>query len=100
MKKTNKMMRILSIIALTLCLVVTLGITVFAAEDTNVAKIGDTEYATLQAAMTEANKAAGDYTITLLKDSAEVFTFAQKSGVNITIDGDGLIAATRYHAHE
>ena len=60
-----------------------------ATETTNVAKIGDTEYATLKAAMTEANKAAGDYTITLLNDSAEVFTFAQKSGVNITIDGDG-----------
>ena len=54
----------------------------------NVAKIGDTGYETLQKAMTEANKAAGDYTITLLQNSAEVFTFAQKSGVNITIDGD------------
>ena len=46
-------------------------------------------YATLQAAMAEANKAAGDYTIALIKDSAETFTFEQKSGVNITIDGDG-----------
>ena len=55
----------------------------------NVAKIGDTEYATLSAAMTEANKAAGNYTISLLQNSAEVFTFAQKSGVNITIDGVG-----------
>ena len=55
----------------------------------NVAKIGDTEYAKLEAAMTEANKAAGNYTITLLDNSAEVFAFAQKSGVNITIDGEG-----------
>ena len=54
-----------------------------------VAKIGDTGYTTLNAAMTEANKAAGNYTITLLQNSAEVFTFAQKSGVNITVDGDG-----------
>ena len=52
-----------------------------------VARIGDTEYATLKEAMTEANKAAGDYTIRLLQNSAEVFTFAQKSDVNITIDG-------------
>ena len=55
----------------------------------NVAKIGNTEYATLKAAMTEANKGTGNYTITLLQNSAEVFTFAQKSGVNITVDGDG-----------
>ena len=54
-----------------------------------VAKVGNAEYATLQTAMTECNKAAGNYTITLLDNSAEVFTFAQKSGVNITIDGDG-----------
>ena len=54
----------------------------------NVAKIGNTEYATLQAAMTNC-AAAGDYTITLLKNSNEVFTFAQKSGVDITVDGDG-----------
>ena len=54
-----------------------------------VAKIGDEYYATLAEAMAEANKAAGDYTITLLGDNAEVFAFAQNSGVNITIDGSG-----------
>ena len=48
-----------------------------------------THYATLKEAMTEANKTTGDHTICLLKDSAETFTFAQKSGVNITIDGEG-----------
>ena len=57
--------------------------------DGNVAKVGETEYATLAAALAECNKAAGNYTITLLQNSAEVFTFAQKSGVNITVDGDG-----------
>ena len=77
-------------VALTVLMLVAASVLVVgAAETVNVAKIGDTEYATLAAAMTEANKAAGDYTITLLKDSAEVFTFAQKKGVNITIDGDG-----------
>lgn len=79
---------------LSVALVLVMALTVmsfgaFAAEGTNVAKIGDTEYATLADAMAEANKAAGDYTITMLKDSAEVFAFGQKSGVNITIDGDG-----------
>ena len=85
--KTKRFLRLLLVIAMAAAI---LPMTFALATETGyVAKIGDTEYATLQAAMTEANKAAGNYTITLLKDSAEVFTFAQKSGVNITIDGDG-----------
>ena len=54
-----------------------------------VAMIGEQGYETLQAAMEEANKAAGTYTITLLSDIAESFSFAQNAGVNITIDGEG-----------
>lgn len=53
----------------------------------NVAKIGDTEYATFQAALKAC--VAGDNTITLLDDCGEAFTFAQTKGVNITVDGDG-----------
>ena len=54
-----------------------------------VAKIGDEYYATLAEALAEANKAAGNYTITLLADCAEEITFAQNADVNITIDGNG-----------
>ena len=56
---------------------------------TPAAKIGEDKYATLAEAMAAANKVAGNYTITLFQDNAEVFTFAQKNGVNITIDGNG-----------
>ena len=89
MRKTNmRRILIVSLILAMLMGIMTIG--VMAAEGdatTYVAKIGDTEYETLQAAMKAC--VAGDNTITLLNDSAEVFTFAQKSGVNITIDGDG-----------
>ena len=97
MRKSFKHLLWFLLLALTLTSLLTVGIF---AEDVKVAKIGDTGYATLQAAMDEANKAAGDYTITLLKDSAEVFTFAQKSGVNITIDGDGNTFSANGVAYE
>ena len=80
-------MRRLGFIRVAMMMVSLFAVNVFAEDTEKVAKIGDTEYATLQAAMTAC--VTGDNTITLLKDSAEVFTFAQKSGVNITIDGDG-----------
>ena len=51
----------------------------------NVAKIGDTEYATLQAAI---NAAESGQTVTLLKDCADNATL-NASGKNITIDGNG-----------
>ena len=54
-----------------------------------VARIGDKDYTTLAEAMTKANEAAGEYTIELLADNAEEFTFAQNAGVKITIDGKG-----------
>ena len=62
MKKNFK--KILSLMLTSFMLIAMVGsITVFADDGNvaaNVAKIGDTEYATLQAAMTEANKAAGE----------------------------------------
>ena len=85
----NNFKRFLGVALVLIMAFAVMTVSAFATEGTNVAKIGDTEYATLAAAMTEANKVAGDYTITMLKDSAEVFTFAQKNGVNITIDGEG-----------
>ena len=51
--------------------------------------MNDVEYATLAEAMAEANKAAGNYTIQLLDDNAEEFSFAQNAGVSIVIDGEG-----------
>ena len=85
MKKNS--MRLLGFILVAMMMVSLFAVNVFAEDTEKVAKIGDTEYATLQAAMTAC--VTGDNTITLLKDSSEVFTFEQKSGVNITIDGDG-----------
>jgi hypothetical protein len=84
MKHTRK---ILVALVMVLTLLMSLAIIPASAADENVAKIGNDEYATLEAAMNAC--VAGDNTITLLKDSAEVFTFNQGSGVNITIDGDG-----------
>ena len=53
----------------------------------DVAKIGETGYASLAAAFAAAN-VEGNHTITLLADNAEVFEFAQVAGANITVDGD------------
>jgi len=52
----------------------------------NVAKIGDTEYSTLAAAVTAANAAEGDVTITMLVTSPSATTKLTISN-NITIDG-------------
>ena len=54
----------------------------------DVAKIGETGYASLAAAFAAAN-VEGNHTITLLADNAEVFEFAQVAGANITVDGEG-----------
>lgn len=83
----NNSMRLLGFILVAMMLASLFTLSAFAEDTTNVAKIGDTEYPTLQAAMKAC--VAGDNTITLLNDSAEVFTFKQTAGVNITIDGDG-----------
>ena len=54
----------------------------------NVAKIGSTEYATLQEAVDDAYaNMTGDVTITLLSDITANTVVRQKSGLNQTIDG-------------
>ena len=53
------------------------------------AKIGETEYATLQAALDAAYAAGGTVTVTLLADVAENVTLTEKVGMYCTIDGAG-----------
>ena len=78
--KTNKTLRILGIVAIVLCLFVALGISVFAAENTNVAKVGNTEYATIDEAI--ANWTNGT-TLTLLAD--------------VTLSDTIQLSSTEYH---
>lgn len=73
--------RTLSVVAL---MAMTLGAWADGENATNVAKIGDTEYATLQAAVDEAGEGA---TITLLSDVSCVVTCENAN--NFTIDMDG-----------
>ena len=53
----------------------------------DVAKLGETYYTSLQAAIDACT--AGDNTITLVKDCAEAVTVKQQAGINIVIDGNG-----------
>ena len=53
------------------------------------AKIGDTEFETLQAAIDAAHEMSGSVTITLLSDITEVGLIHQKAGLDLTIDGNG-----------
>ena len=54
----------------------------------NVAKIGSTEYATIQAAVDDAStNMTGDVTIELLANTEEHVLVQQKAGLNLTIDG-------------
>ncbi len=81
--------KVLSVV-LTLALVVTMipAMTLVSNADTNVAKIGDTNYATLDEAILAANSASEAVTIELLKDvelSAKATTFSNTK--KITIDG-------------
>ena len=52
-----------------------------------VAKIGETSYSTLQAAIDAAYTAGGNVTITLLDDVTETLTINEKVGLYLTIDG-------------
>ena len=52
-----------------------------------VAKIGETKYVTLQAALDAAHEMTGDVTIELLDNISGYSIVHQKAGVNITIDG-------------
>lgn len=53
----------------------------------NVAKIGSTEYATLQAAVDDAYTTTGDVTIELIANTSEAVVVKKKVGLNLTIDG-------------
>jgi hypothetical protein len=76
MKKNS--MRLLGFLLMAVMMVSLFAVGVFAEDTANVAKIGDTEYATLQAAITAAN--AGDTTITLLRDCGGSVSIKQESG--------------------
>lgn len=52
-----------------------------------VAKIGTTEYPTLQAAVDAASAMTGDVTIELVDNTAEAVVIKKQSGLNLTIDG-------------
>ncbi|MBR5654521.1 MAG: hypothetical protein IKX22_10635 [Prevotella sp.] len=66
-----------------------LSIVVGAASAQNVAKVGTTEYATLQEAVDAAyNGMTGDITVSLLSDITANTIVRQKSGLNLTIDGE------------
>lgn len=74
------MKKLLFIFALLMCMSITWA--------QNVAKIGSTEYATLQAAVDDAYvNMTGDVTIELIADIEAYTVVRQKSGLNLTIDG-------------
>ncbi|MBQ3180356.1 MAG: InlB B-repeat-containing protein, partial [Firmicutes bacterium] len=73
--------------AILMALVMVLSMASVAFAEGNVAKIGDTEYPTLQAALNDAK--AGD-TIILLAECAEDVTVVRAEDVDITIDGSGM----------
>ena len=56
-------------------------------EITPVAKIGETKYGTLQAALDAAHEMTGDVTVELLEDIDTYSIVHQKAGLNLTIDG-------------
>ena len=78
----NNFKRFLSVALVLMMAFAVMTVSAFATEGTNVAKIGDTEYATLAAAIKVAT--AGD-TITLLDDVTEDVTISK----NLTINGAG-----------
>ena len=85
MKKNS--MRLLGFLLMAMMMVSLFAVGVFAEDTGNVAKIGDTEYATLQDAINAC--VAGDNTITLLNDCGGSVTVTQASGKNITVVGNG-----------
>ena len=54
-----------------------------------VARIGSTDYPSLQAALDAAREMTGDVTVELLEDITEQVSFRQKEGLDLTIDGGG-----------
>lgn len=80
------MKKLLSIFALLMCMSITWA--------QNVAKIGSTEYATIQAAVDDAStNMTGDVTIELLANTEEHVLVIQKAGLNLTIDGQNKTLA-------
>lgn len=75
------MKKLLSIFALLMCMSITWA--------QNVAKIGTTEYPTLQAAVDDAyDNMTGDVTIELTSDITAYTVIKQKADLNLTIDGN------------
>ena len=74
-----------NLLVLTMAFVLTIG----GANAQNVAKIGTTEYATLQAAVDDAyDNMTGDVTISLTSDITAYTVIKQKADLNLTIDGN------------
>jgi uncharacterized protein (TIGR02145 family) len=61
----------------------------------NVAKIGTTEYATLQDAVDAAYEMTGDITIDLVDNTSESVTITQKANLNLTLNGNEHILTGR-----
>ena len=62
-----------------------------------VAKIGETSYASLQAAVAAAHEMTGDVTVTLYADTQEVVVIHQKAGLNLTVDGGNNTLTGQIH---
>lgn len=73
------MKKLLSIFALLMCMSITWA--------QNVAKIGSTEYPTLQDALDDAHSQTGDITVELTANVTGYAIVHQKAGLNLTIDG-------------
>ena len=73
------MKKLLFIFALLMCMSLTWA--------QNVAKIGTTEYTTLQDAVDAAYATTGDVTIELIANTSEAVVVKKKVGLNLTIDG-------------
>ena len=103
MKKMSKTSRFLSILAIVFCLVMALGITAFAAEGdtetTAVAKVGNTEYATIDEAI--ANWTNGT-TLTLLDNVtlSDVVTLKSTESHTLNLGTYTMTAASGKHAIE
>lgn len=86
MRNTKRIMWLIVVTAIVCALTLAVALPASANENANVAKIGDTEYATLDAAIAAA--ADGD-TVTLIHD-AKVTAAVTLSGKSITLDLNGM----------
>lgn len=86
MRNTKRIMWLIVVTAIVCALTLAVALPASANENANVAKIGDTEYATLDAAIAAA--ADGD-TVTLIHD-ANVTAVVTLSGKSITLDLNGM----------